>query len=119
MGTSQSKSGRVRVHRTVEFKSRLVKLAAEPGASMAGIAVAHGLNPNLLRRWIRESDAPRLPAKFVPLLLESGSHTAPQTAAPKAQRLEVSLERGDLRIQFKVDPSQLIELGQVLREVLR
>eukprot|EP01034_Spumella_vulgaris_P046685 gene46685-58210_t len=38
-----------RVYRAPEFKSQLVKLALEPGASVSGVAVAHGVNPNLLR----------------------------------------------------------------------
>ena len=33
--------------------------------------------------------------------------------------IEVNIDRGDVRIAFKVDPSQMVELGQVLREVLR
>eukprot|EP01038_Epipyxis_sp_PR26KG_P003182 gene3182-4512_t len=46
-----------RVYRAPEFKSQLVKLALEPGASVSGVAVAHGVNPNLLRRWVKESGA--------------------------------------------------------------
>jgi hypothetical protein len=34
------------------------------------------------------------------------------------QQIEVSLQRGDLRVKFKVDSAQMVELGQVLREVL-
>lgn len=33
--------------------------------------------------------------------------------------LELSIDRGDLRIVLKVHSSQMIELGQMLREVLR
>jgi len=35
-----------------------------------------------------------------------------------SSKIEVNIDRGDLRIAFKVDPSQMTELGQVIREVL-
>lgn len=123
MELRQSKPGRVRVHRTAEFKSRLIELASQSGASMAGVAVAHGVNPNLLRRWIRESKVRSVPAKFVPVMLESVAQPVSQIAVCEeemsARRIQVSLQRGDLSIAFKVDPSQMVELGQLLREVLR
>lgn len=62
MDLLQSKPTRVWVHRTAEFKSRLVELATQANASMVGVAVAHGVNPNLLQRWIRESNVSSLPA---------------------------------------------------------
>jgi transposase len=123
MELRQSKSGRVRVHRTAEFKSRLIDLASQPGASMAGVAVAHGVNPNLLRRWIRESKMSSVSDWFVPVMIEGMAQTVSQIPVSKeeqsAQRIEVSLQRGDLRVEFKVDPPHMIELGKLLREVLR
>jgi len=118
MELRQSKPGRVRVHRTAEFKSRLIELALQSGASMAGVAVAHGVNPNLLRRWIRESKILSGPARFVPVMLESTVQPVSQVPVLKegqpTQQIEVSLQRGDLRVKFKVDSAQMVELGQVL-----
>ena len=36
---------------SVEFKRRLAQLALEPGASVAGIALAHRINANQLFKW--------------------------------------------------------------------
>lgn len=119
MDLDQSKPRRVRVHRTVEFKARLVKLATAPGTSVAGVAVAHGVNPNLLRRWLRESGSLAIPAQFVPVVLEGSPQSPPLIAAPVCDSIEVNIDRGDLRIAFKVGLSQMVELGQALREVLR
>jgi transposase len=56
-----SKSGStlgVRVNRTgrrtytAEYKRRLVQECDQPGVSVAGVALAHGINANLVRRWI-------------------------------------------------------------------
>jgi transposase len=48
-------SGRKRrVFRRVEEKLRIVKLTLEPGASVAGIALANGVNANQVFRWKRQ-----------------------------------------------------------------
>ena len=109
----------VRVYRAPEFKSKLVRLALEPGASVSGVAVAHGVNPNLLRRWVKESGALITPPAFVPVRIESSVVRDTHTPASNSQRVEVNIARGDLHIQFKLESLQITELGQVLREVLR
>jgi transposase len=48
-------SGRKRrVFRRVEEKLRIVKLTLDPGASVAGIALANGVNANQVFRWKRQ-----------------------------------------------------------------
>ena len=46
----QPKSKR-RVH-GAEFKTQVLAECQQPGASVAAIALAHGLNVNLLRKWL-------------------------------------------------------------------
>jgi transposase len=43
-----------------EFKDELVRACSEPGVSVAGVALANGVNANLLRKWMgaREVTAP-------------------------------------------------------------
>ena len=38
----------------VEFKSSVLEQCPQPGASLAGIALGHGINPNMVHRWMRE-----------------------------------------------------------------
>ena len=40
-----------RVH-GAEFKAQVLAECEEPGASVASVALAHGLNVNLLRKWL-------------------------------------------------------------------
>lgn len=40
-----------------DFKDELVRACAEPGVSVAGIALANGVNANLVRKWIAASIA--------------------------------------------------------------
>jgi transposase len=43
-----------RVFLRIEEKLRIVKLTLEPGASVAGVALANGVNANQLFRWKRQ-----------------------------------------------------------------
>ena len=39
---------------TDEFKKQAIEACLQPGISMASVALANGLNANLLRRWVTE-----------------------------------------------------------------
>ena len=41
-------------HHPEEFKRAVIAACCEPGASVAGIAMANGINANQVRRWMRE-----------------------------------------------------------------
>ncbi|XLY86386.1 transposase [Ectopseudomonas mendocina] len=43
------------------FKAQVVDECTQPGASVAGVALSHGLNANLVHKWIRRQQA-QLPA---------------------------------------------------------
>lgn len=70
--------------RSDEFKADAVAACSQPGVSMAAVALARGINANLLRCWVREAEqrpvrvrvlpaqrepTPPTPASFVPLQL--------------------------------------------------
>jgi transposase len=38
----------------LEFKQRAVEASDQPGASIAGVAMAHGINTNQLHKWRRQ-----------------------------------------------------------------
>ncbi|MEB0107055.1 transposase [Pseudomonas sp. MH9.3] len=53
------------------FKAQVVQECLQPGMSMASVALGHGINANLVRKWIpacRDHQASALPA-FVPMKL--------------------------------------------------
>lgn len=62
-----------------EFKARVIELARQGSGSVAAVALANGLNANMLRRWVREAEladgqalaaevAPRAEApRFIPV----------------------------------------------------
>ncbi|MBK6639244.1 MAG: transposase [Rhodocyclaceae bacterium] len=45
---------RRRRHHDAEFKAKIVGGSLHPGITIAAVALANEINPNLLRRWIKE-----------------------------------------------------------------
>ena len=74
-----------------ELKLQVVGACAQPGASIAGVALQHGINANIVHRWLREHSHGTLvnrPPTFVPVNL--GGATGPAVAQPTADiRIEV------------------------------
>ncbi|MCM3565391.1 transposase [Hydrogenophaga intermedia] len=50
-----------------ELKQQILAECAEPGASVASIALSHGINANVVHKWRRQDDSP-LPALQAPAL---------------------------------------------------
>jgi len=104
--------------RSVEEKRRIVEEALQPGASVALVARAHGVNANQLFGWRRLYQQGRLEAKVseTPALLPvrvSGAVTEAErlTAAPTRRTpsgmIHVELPKGQLRIAGRVDAEAL------------
>ena len=87
-------SARQRRYHPAEFKAQLIALCQQPGASVAGVALAHGVCTSLLHRWIRQhaGSLPRSIPALVPIRLE----TPMAVQADDALRLEV--HRGSTRV---------------------
>jgi transposase len=74
---------RRRIH-SVEFKADAVAKCMQPGMSMAAVAMACGVNANLLRHWVRE-------AELTPLVRTLSKNAAQQGQAPQSETLFVPL----------------------------
>lgn len=87
-----------------EFKARVIDLARQPHTSVAAVALANGLNANMLRRWVRDaqlsevadSDEPR-PA-FVQLPMPELPMPAAQMQQ-ELQRVEVEIHRNGMTVR--------------------
>jgi transposase len=107
--TRRRRRGPYRKH-PEEFKRRLVSACLESGASVAGIAVANGVNPNLLRKWIEKfGPAPAVPAQSglveVCLREEPVSAVGPPPIADG--RIELELRGARIRLFGRVDAETL------------
>lgn len=89
-----------------EFKQKLIAACNEPGVSTAAIALANGINANLLRRWIAES-RDTLSTQVQAAQPDGGSVQPPAFVRIDAKAevdsiagspIELQLHRGGLRI---------------------
>ena len=80
-----------RVH-GAEFKAQVLAECAQPGASVAAIALAHGLNVNLLRKWL------------VGRGIKRTALAAPRTVTRKAVRADDTLARSLQFIPVEIAP---------------
>jgi transposase len=118
--------GRRRRRHSDEFKASAVAACRHPGVSMAAVAMARGINANLLRRWVRDGEmkshvtgqdkdsgeaAAPPGATFVPVTI------APSTAATLDIRIELC--RGPMTIIVTWPASAASECGGWIRELLR
>lgn len=120
------KSGPRRRH-SDELKAKVLAACDEPGASISGVALAHGLNTNLVRKWrsgrgfklggttlapaapIKEATSPVGAApEFVAIAMPAPSKAAarvvvePMAAAPIADPvIQVELRRGPLHLNVR------------------
>ena len=60
---------------TADFKAKVLAESEAPGASVAGVAISHGINPNLVQKWRRLAKPSANTDSFVALPM-------PMTAVP-------------------------------------
>jgi transposase len=94
-------------------KRELVRRCLQPGVSLAATALAHGVNANLLRKWVVRQTGRRravVPAaKLLPVtMLTSPAATTPAAAAGFAEgQLELVVPGGTIRIRGRIDAEWL------------
>ncbi|MBN9367530.1 MAG: transposase domain-containing protein [Comamonadaceae bacterium] len=97
-----------------ELKVQVVAQCRADGASIAAVALAHGINANIVHRWLREhpAAAPKPINPFIPLNLPSPevADAAPVCVAgsPSADiRVEIRRGTGVITVTRFVDDGQL------------
>jgi transposase len=91
-----------------QAKGELVRRCQQPGVSVAAMALAHGLNANLLRKWITVAAAHRgSVAGKAPVLLPVTRREPAAAAASSDGQLEVVLPGGTVRIHGGVSREAL------------
>ena len=117
------------------FKAQVVAACAQPGASVGGVALSHGLHANMVHRWIREAQSVRASpitradavSGFISLPLAAmvastrdeqalAALPPPQPSPRPPPAVQVRLQRGELVVSLECPLSQC---GALLREVLR
>jgi transposase len=92
---------RHRRNHSIEFKTDLVTMCCQPGISVSAVAQAHGVNANLLRRWMKQypvdAKLPLVsaPAKLVPVQVEKVN------TLPSNGEIHFDIQRGTTRIHIR------------------
>ena len=120
---------RRRIH-SLEFKAHIVAACCKPGVSSAAVAMANGINANLVRRWVKEAEvgtemdnaagepeatmpATTLTPKFLPVSLPT---PAPAVVAAD---IRIELQRGTTAVTVTWPASAASECAAWMRELLR
>ena len=104
---------------SAEFKEQVLAECEAPGASVAKVAMAHGINDNVVHNWrklAREASAPALPrpAEFVPVTIpEAPVHSN------EARGIEVELRRGAVTMKITWPLGAAMDCAAWMRELLR
>lgn len=126
-----------------EFKTQILAECQQPGASVAAIALAHGLNVNLLRKWLvgrgiqrTGLTAPRTVTRaaagadetlahslqFIPVEMAAARAatpaTAPELAEPASGEIHVELTRGATRLSVRWPSAQATACAAWLGELV-
>ncbi len=123
-----------RTHRRhgAEFKAQIVLACQQPGVSFAAVALANGLNANMLRRWVVEAErvgtmavssqgavgvSATAAASGLPGFVAVQMPTSP--AASAEPDIHIELRRGPTTVVMRWPASQSGTCATWLREMLR
>ena len=115
---------RRRVH-SDDFKANAVASCMQPGMSMAAVAMAHGINANLLRRWVREVETRHEanPSRALPVpksVAKTAAFVPMQMPAPSVlPAIRIELRRGATAITVSWPTEAAPACAAWMRELLR
>jgi len=115
----ESEESRKRRRYGPELKAQILAECDAPGASVAKVAISHGINTNIVHGWRKLArrgdtavgDAQR---EFVPVAVAPTLQTR-----TKDERIEVELRRGALTMKIAWPISAAADLAAWTRELLR
>jgi transposase len=125
IGVERLRSNGKRVY-ALAHKRSVVEQCLMPGASVAGVALAHGINANLVRKWIdkhkavgRLVSASLLPVTIDGTELQATKHPRPARPRPAASDpsclIEVEVHDARVRLYGAVDAERLRCIFDALR----
>ena len=99
------------------FKAQVIQECAQPGASIANVALSHSLNANLVHKWIRVQTPKTMALQpaFIPLPLQLAG--ANSQAASLTICLEIPHPRGTVKVNWPTESAAAC--ATFLRDLLR
>jgi transposase len=114
--TKEDTNRRSRRRHDEALKRLVLSECAAPGASVAKVAMAHGLNANLVHKWRRTVGALAEPsaAAFIPVAVSQACVVSEPT-----QFVDVELQRGALSVRVRWPIAAGASCAAWMREILR
>ena len=99
-----------------ELKRQVLAECAAPGASVAKVAMAHGLNANLVHKWRRQAQAGGgvVAAAFVPVTV-----AGPTVMSEPSPSVDPELHRGPTSVRVRWPMAGASSCAAWLREIRR
>ena len=102
---------------SAQLKALVLDQCAAPGASVARVAMSHGINANIVHRWRRDGRegagvTPLSVREFVPV-------TVPASAHEDQADIRIELRRGATTMAITWPAAAAIECATWMRELLR
>ncbi|MGR4870314.1 IS66-like element accessory protein TnpA [Variovorax sp. LARHSF232] len=103
---------------TAEMQAQVLSECDAPGASVAKVAMAHGINANVVHRWrqLAREGRPAVPAgsgEFVPVSLPAVS------TSTNTSDIQIQLRRGTTSMTITWPVSAVADFAGWMRELLR
>jgi len=115
MDTMTTDKKRTRRNHSPALKAQVLAECEVPGASVAKVAMSHGINANIVHGWRKlareHAVSPTATTAFVPLAIES--------APPPERHIDVELRRGAVSMTMSWPLSAAAEMTVWMRELLR
>jgi transposase len=123
--TMQSEDRKRRQRYSAQLKAQVMAECEAPGASVARVAMAHGINANVVhrwRQWAREGGARRTRSSMTPVTAAAtGFVPVVVSDAPpgaKAEEIHIELRRGATALAVRWPVSAATQCAVWLRELL-
>jgi transposase-like protein len=108
----ESPGRRTHRHHGAEFKAQVVRASRQPGVSIAAVALANGLNANMLRRWVVEAERVGAMAvsghRALGLSATAGASGLPGFVAVQMPSPPAASAQPDIHVEFKLGPTTII-----------
>ena len=106
---------------SAELKARVLDECASSGASIAQVALAHGLNSNLVHKWRRQASGVRALAAPMPradgfIAVTLTPNTSP---APVPDAIDIELRRGATLVKVTWPLAAAADCAAWMRELLK
>ena len=109
---------------SADFRAQVVQACQGPGVSIASVALANGMNANLLRRWVTDRERTQalqsvktqrpvqtIAGQFVPVALSGPDN--------EHEPIRIEIRKGSVSIAMSLPAALVKESGALLRELLK